>query len=185
MTPRPTSARIEPVAAASLSDTATELLHTMATRAQIPNLYLTLIHYEGLVRRWLPFGAKVLNGKIPPRDREIMILRTAWNCQSKYEWCQHAVLALDAGLTSDEIDRVKVRYFAGWTEWDEVLLAAADDLHNDQCISDNTWDKLSQRYDTRQLIELPMLVGEYHLVAMTLNSLGVQLDEGLPNSWDA
>ena len=114
-----------------------------------------------------------------------MILRTAWNCQSKYEWCQHAVLALDAGLTSDEIDRVKVRYFAGWTEWDEVLLAAADDLHNDQCISDNTWDKLSQRYDTRQLIELPMLVGEYHLVAMTLNSLGVQLDEGLPNSWDA
>jgi len=40
-------------------------------------------------------------------------------------------------------------------------------------------DRLAERYDVPQLIELPMLVGHYHMVAMTLNSLGVQVDEGL------
>jgi hypothetical protein len=46
-------------------------------------------------------------------------------------------------------------------------------------LSDGTWADLAATYNIEQLIELPMLVGHYHLVAMTLNSLGVQLDEGL------
>lgn len=62
---------------------------------------------------------------------------------------------------------------------DAGLLRAADELHRDACIGDPTWAALARRYDTEQLIEVPMLVGHYHLVAMTLNSLGVQLDEGL------
>ena len=44
---------------------------------------------------------------------------------------------------------------------------------------DATWAALAEVYDIPQLIEVPMLVGQYHLVAMTLNSLGVQLDPGL------
>jgi hypothetical protein len=46
-------------------------------------------------------------------------------------------------------------------------------------VSDATWSELADRYDTEQLIEIPMLVGHYHLVAMTLNILGVALDEGI------
>jgi 4-carboxymuconolactone decarboxylase len=60
-----------------------------------------------------------------------------------------------------------------------VLLRATDELHADACIADDTWDALAARYDERQLIELPMLVGHYHLVAFTLNSLGVQPESGL------
>ena len=44
---------------------------------------------------------------------------------------------------------------------------------------DHFGGRLAARYDERQLIELPMLVGHYHLVAFTLNSLGVQLEPGL------
>jgi len=46
-------------------------------------------------------------------------------------------------------------------------------------ISDATWARLAQSYDERGLIELAMLVGHYHLVAFALNSLEVELDEGL------
>ena len=46
-------------------------------------------------------------------------------------------------------------------------------------IGDETWVALAGRYDDAQLIELPMLVGHYHMVAYTLNSLGVQLEPGL------
>ncbi len=62
---------------------------------------------------------------------------------------------------------------------DATLLQAADEFHDDCCITDDTWAELAQRYDVQQLIEIPMLVGHYHLVAMTLNTLGVALDVGV------
>ena len=65
------------------------------------------------------------------------------------------------------------------TYFDATLVKTADELHVDSHISDGTWDELKARYDTAQLIEVPMVVGQYHLVSMTLNSLGVQLDPGL------
>jgi hypothetical protein len=38
---------------------------------------------------------------------------------------------------------------------------------------------LASHYQVDQLIELPMLVGHYHMAAMTLNALGVRLDDEL------
>jgi 4-carboxymuconolactone decarboxylase len=42
-----------------------------------------------------------------------------------------------------------------------------------------TWARLAERYDERRLLEIAMLVGRYHLIAYALNSLEVELDEGL------
>ena len=72
----------------------------------------------------------------------------------------------------------------GWSDFDARLLRAADELHNDAVISDATWAKLAERYDDKQLIEVCMVVGQYHLVSFTLNSLGVEREpgvEGLPS----
>ncbi|MEY2589135.1 MAG: hypothetical protein QOJ67_1119 [Acidimicrobiaceae bacterium] len=155
----------------------------MLTAVALPaaNIFATFVRHPGLFRKWMPFGGKLLNGKIPARERELLILRTGWNCRSEYEWGQHVVLGRAAGLTDDEITRVKVGPDgAGWDPFDATLLRAADELHGDACVSDATWAALADRYDERQLIELPMLVGQYHLVAFTLNSLGVQREEGVP-----
>jgi hypothetical protein len=56
---------------------------------------------------------------------------------------------------------------------------AADELHRDSRIGDDTWAALRGRYDDKQLIELLMVVGQYHLVSFTLNSLGVQREPGV------
>ena len=114
------------------------------------------MRHPGLFRKWLPFGGKLLAGKIPPRDRELLILRTGWRCGAEYEWGQHAVIGRAAGLTDDEIRRVQDGPDApGWSAADATLLRAADELHDDSCITDATWDALAARYDERQLIELP------------------------------
>jgi alkylhydroperoxidase family enzyme len=57
-----------------------------------------------------------------------------------------------------------------------ALLRAADELHADAYITDPTWKVLAEHLDERQLIEVCMVVGQYHLVAFTLNSLGVELE---------
>jgi alkylhydroperoxidase family enzyme len=67
----------------------------------------------------------------------------------------------------------------GWSAAEATLLRAADELHRDAKISDSTWARLAEDHDERGLIELAMLVGHYHMVAFALNSLEVELDEGL------
>jgi alkylhydroperoxidase family enzyme len=157
-----------------------ELLGQVNLTGPASNIFRTLVRAPGLFRRWLPFGGKLLAGKLSARDRELAILRTAWNCQADYEWGQHVALAKLAGITAEEIDRIVVGPEApGWTALEAALLMAADELHTDAVISDATWAVLAGSYETAQLIELPMLIGHYHLVAFALNSLGVQREAGV------
>ena len=173
--------RIEPVPEAERVGSVRELLD-LAQVATGPdsNIFATLVRAPGVYRRWIAFGGKLLNGKLPARERELLILRTGWNCHAEYEWAQHAVIGQRCGLTVEEVRRVIDGPDApGWEAFDATLLRAADELHDRYSITDETWLALSGRYDTLQLIEVPMVVGHYHLVAMTLNSLGVELDPGL------
>jgi len=178
--------RIAPLPADEQDAQARELLGAAGSGVPVPdapaaNIFTTLVRHPGLFRRWLPFGGKLLTGKLPPRERELLILRTGWRCRSEYEWGQHVLIGQASGLTADEIARIKDGPdAAGWDRFEAVLLRAADELHDDNRIGDATWGALADRYDERQLIEVPMLVGQYHLVAFTLNTLGVQREAGVP-----
>jgi alkylhydroperoxidase family enzyme len=185
------SARIPPLPPDEYDDEVRELLggmqpagagdgSTPATPAAT-NIFTTLVRHRGLYRKWAPFGGKLLVGRIPARDRELVILRTGWLCRSEYEWGQHVLLARRVGLTDEEIKRVRQGPDApAWSPFEATLLRAADELHADARVSDETWAELAARYDERQLIELPMLAGHYHLVAFTLNTLGVEREPGVP-----
>lgn len=112
---------------------------------------------------------------LPARERELLILRTGYLCRAPYEWGQHVVIGRAAGLTDDEIARVATGPAAdGWSAEEATLLRAADELHADSCIGDATWAALAERWDEQQLIEVCMVVGQYHLVAFALNSIGVE-----------
>jgi 4-carboxymuconolactone decarboxylase len=147
------------------------------------NLFATLAHHPKLLKRWSAFGGVLLyGGELPARERELLILRTAWNCQAGYEWGQHVRIGLAAGVTSDEIAALGTDTAAAdpaWSPQDAALVRAADELHTDARIGDDTWASLAATWSEAQLIELCMVVGQYHLVAFTLNSLGVQREEGV------
>jgi 4-carboxymuconolactone decarboxylase len=145
------------------------------------NTFDTLSRHPRLLSTWMPFSAWLaVDSELSPRLRELSILRTGWNCQSEYEFAQHAVLARKVGVTDEEIARAKDGpNAAGWTEEEAALLRATDELHDDACVSDETWAALTKHLTERQLIEVPFLVGQYHLVAYMLNSLGIELEPGL------
>ncbi len=145
------------------------------------NIFPTFARNPELFRVWLPLGGYLLAaGKLPGRDRELLILRTAVNCGSSYEWGQHVRISLDGGIEREAIDRVLEGPDAdGWTAHEAALLRAADELHEDSRVGDATWGALAETYDEAQLIEATMVVGHYHMVAFALNSFDVELDEGL------
>jgi 4-carboxymuconolactone decarboxylase len=186
MTPNPEQPpRIPPLAENEGDPEVREMLNSLPAGADGPvgeyNIFRTLARHPDLFRSWLAFGGYLLvSGTLTPRDRELMILRTAVRCRSSYEWGQHVRISERMGIEREAIDRVlEGPNAAGWSEHEATLMRAVDDLHDEARISDPTWEALAREYDETQLIELTMLIGQYHMVAFSLNSLGVELDEGL------
>ena len=177
----PTTPRLAPIEQDLWNDEQKELLGKQAVRGNVPNILKTLIHHEKLARRWLVFAAHILSkSSLTPRDREIAILRTGWLAGSRYEWGQHVLIGKETGLTAEEIDRIKAGPNArGWSEADKLLLQATDELRKDAFVSDSTWQGLTKHFDKKQLMDMGFAVGQYNLVSMALNTLGVQLDDGL------
>ncbi len=145
------------------------------------NLIQTLSHHPPLMEAWGPFGGYILRGStLPDRDREMVILRTAWLNEAEYEWGHHARAARAAGMTDEEIRNVAVGENAGpWTSFERYLLRAATELHRGSAISERTWAFLKARYTDQQMIDLIFTVGQYRMVSMALRSIRVELDEGL------
>jgi alkylhydroperoxidase family enzyme len=142
------------------------------------NIFATLAHHPKLMKRWLVFGNHVLaKSTLPARDRELLILRTGWNCRAPYEWGQHVVIARNVGITDDEIARVSRG--GDWPARESALLASADQLHHTQSIDDETYALLAEHYDAQQLLDIVFTVGQYHLVSMALNTFGVERDDGV------
>ncbi len=148
------------------------------TGTEPPAIFLTLGRHRRLFWRWLWFaGGLMPGGRLPRRDTELVILRVAALTGSAYEQAQHARLALRAGLTAAEVDRVTVGPEApGWTPRQALLLRATDELHRTRDLTDETWAAVRAELDVRLSIELLLLVGHYEMLATTLNTLRVQPD---------
>jgi alkylhydroperoxidase family enzyme len=174
------SPRITPVDPDRLNDDQREALKSFPGRPF--NIFLTLAHAPKALARFLDWGGYVLSRRnaLPPREREIVILRTGFLCRSGYEFAQHEAIGLREGLTADEIGRIKAGADApGWTSAERALIHATDELHADQFITDTTWAALGDHFDDKQRMDVVFTVGQYTQVSMMLNSFGVQLDAGL------
>ena len=157
------------------------LLDGLSRRGRPPlNLFLALARHPALLHDYLPLGSRLLlGGTLPGRDRELVILRTAWLCGCDYEWGQHARLAARAGLSADEIAAIPDPSARRWTGHERALLAATGELLGEHTIGQATWNTLSETYDDAALVELTMLVGHYAMLAGLLNAAKVPRDEGV------
>jgi AhpD family alkylhydroperoxidase len=143
-----------------------------------PNLFTTLGRHRSLFRGWLWFAGRLMpGGKLPRADTELVILRVAHNCDCAYEWAHHERIAPVAGVGAEQIAAVALAVEDGpWTARQALLLRAADELHHARVLSDSLWAELSGQLTPVELIELCMLIGHYEMLAMTINSLGIEPD---------
>ena len=145
------------------------------------NIFAVLAHHPDLLKRWLVFGNHILAGStLPARERELVILRTGWLCQSEYEFGQHRLLGKRAGLTDDEIVRVtEAEIGEGWAKRERTLLLVTDQLVAEHRLDDALWTALSADWSLQQTMDIVFTVGQYVLVSTALNTFQVPLDKGL------
>jgi AhpD family alkylhydroperoxidase len=155
----------------------TEALSVMAPGRTLPpsNVLGLLARHPALAKAFLTFNAYLLGpSTLPARPRELAILRIAWRRRCRYEWAQHVRIARRAGVTDEEIAQIR----AGAPT---TINQAVDELDQDSCLSDETYQALAAELDERQLMDLVFTVGNYGLLAMAFNTFGVELDPGLPD----
>ncbi len=149
-----------------------EIPKVMATMIRHPKLYGAQVDY--FIRR-----SASLTGDA--RLRELAILRMSWLCQSPFLWGEHVKMAKQAGLTSEEIDRItRGADEEGWSALERALLGAVDELRGQATIGDENWAVLAREISEQELIELLILIGDHQEAASIYNALRIELIPGNP-----
>ncbi|GAB2824761.1 carboxymuconolactone decarboxylase family protein [Actinocorallia aurea] len=144
-------------------------------RADVGAALAQLVRHPALARRFLTFNTHLLiHSTLPARLRELAILRVARRRDCAFEWVHHTQLALENGLTQEEIDA------AGRGEaadpLDAAVLRAVDELDDTSNLSDATWSALGAHLSEHQLMDLVFTIGAYCLLAMAFNTFGLDPD---------
>ncbi len=147
----------------------------------VPPIWGILLHNPELARNYIPISSQfMVAGKLAPRDRELAILRNAWLMQAPFIWGEHVPLAKKlVGLTTQDVEGVMTGSAAAhWNAHERAVLKAVEELHDGAMISDPTWAELARDMSKAQLVELPIFVGQYKVLAYFQNALRIELREG-------
>ncbi|MCQ4045628.1 carboxymuconolactone decarboxylase family protein [Streptantibioticus rubrisoli] len=158
---------------------AKEALNGLLADRPPPNVTRTMANHPTLLPAIQPLIEHVTGEVLPARERELVILRTAWRSQAPYIWAHHHPAGLLVGLSETEIARVASEDTSEWTLFEAALLTAVDELHTGSVISDSTWKRLAERYTEEQFLELLALTGTYKTLAFILNSSVTPIDPWL------
>lgn len=147
----------------------------------IPEIMFTLCRWPDLWDRYMQLALQTQGpaAMLPPRLRQLAILRTGWLLQAPYEWGEHVKHSKHIGITTDEIEQVIVGPDApGWTSLESAILRTADELRENVMVCDETWAALDAGLDDGQKFELLVLIGQFTATAYFQNALRLRLEPG-------
>lgn len=148
---------------------------------EVPEYIATVLRHPSLYRAHTSLALLLMSqGALSARDREMTVLRVGWLCGAPFEWGEHVAIGRRAcGFTPDETEWLTIGSSApGWTDSERALLRAVEEMVDDAMISDDTWAALARDRTEQQLIELPLLVGQYLGVAYLQNALRIRMLKG-------
>ena len=154
----------------------------IAERGQpVGNIFRTLAHTPGLLRRFLALGAELRNKTaLDPKLRELALLTVGRIAQAEYEFVHHWNLALRVGVS-----HAKLEALGDWekspvyTDEERAVIRYAAEATTNVKIADSTWDALKAFMDTRRMMELVQNVAFYNMVVRILVPMGVELEPGV------
>jgi alkylhydroperoxidase family enzyme len=130
---------------------------------------------------WTDLTKALYQSKLNPRYREIAILRQAHRAHAPYEIHQHRFIAMNNGITEEELSLIltddKVRSLS---PLENLICQAADEMESHATITDDTFRALNEQLDRRELIELLLAISVYCAVARFLNSARIQIEDDNP-----
>jgi len=149
---------------------------------KILNVHRLIAHSPDLLDASAPLrNYLVKESALSDRQRELLILRTAHNLQSDYEWAHHVVRGRAAGLSDEEIERVRTKPDAvGWTAEETALLHLADEMCREHILSVEIVQILLASLGDNGVIDAIFTVGFYLTLGTLLKTFDVPIDGSEP-----
>jgi alkylhydroperoxidase family enzyme len=187
MTQAAPSARVQPLEPPYEPDVEASLAKWMppGSPAEPLRLFRTLVVHEELASRMRPLGAGILGSSatVPAPLREVVIHRTCALTGAEYEWGVHvAGFGVPLGFTQEQLHSTVHGSWRDscWEPAQATVFRLADELHAQSTVSDELWAELADSFQTRQILELIVTAGWYHVIGYVCNGLAV-----VPEEWAA
>jgi len=178
------TARIAPLQPPYAPDVAAALAKWMPPGSPVEplRLFRTLNVHEELASRMRPLGGGILGPRaaVPAPLREVMIHRTCALTGAEYEWGVHVMgFGKPLGLSDEQLHST---VHGSWSDrcWDarqSAVMRLAEELHRTSTVSEELWQALSSHFDERQIIELLVTAGWYHVISYVCNGARIELEE--------
>ena len=147
--------------------------------ARVMNLYKAVSHSPHVARNFIKLGNSLIGRtELSPKLRELTIMRIAKLCHSEYEWTQHTLVALEAGVSQKKLDKIDSWGESdSFTEEERAVLQYVDEVAKNVKVTDETFAALRQYLNERSIVELTLAIGWWGMLARLLVPLEVEIDE--------
>jgi alkylhydroperoxidase family enzyme len=147
--------------------------------ATVLNLYRVVAHSPHVVRDFIRLANSLVSKTaLSPKMRELAIMRIAMLCRSEYEWLQHVPVALEAGVSREQLAAI-----SSWKESDRftaderAVLQYVEEVAENVEVREATFIMLKRYLSERDIVELTLAIGWWGMIARLLVPLAIEMDE--------
>jgi 4-carboxymuconolactone decarboxylase len=165
-----------------------EVAHLAGGWAQRLTIYRYMAHDPALLKSWENLrNHVVLESVLTGIQRELVILRIAYNWKAGYEWAHHVSRGREAGLSDAQIAAAErpLDHLPADSS-DRVFFAAVDELMGQGALAPTTSGALNAMVGKAGVIDIMATVGMYTVLAFIAKSFGTQIEPDLKSlvpSW--
>ncbi|WP_404477594.1 carboxymuconolactone decarboxylase family protein [Novosphingobium sp. BL-52-GroH] len=136
-------------------------------------IFRILAHAQTNIVPVMKLGGAILSDQqLDARSRELMLLALFALEGGRYEWAQHVEIALDAGITEQEITGIQRGDFqSGFSPRDQALLKFTETLISHPNVPGNIFSTVREFLDEREIIEAIIAIGYYMMLVRLTESV--------------
>ena len=166
--------RVKPVAPGTRPELAELEARISGARGRISPLYSVLLNSPLLASGWEQFFTIIRQKtSVPARLRELVILRIAVLNGADYEFEAHVPHALAAGMTQEQVSKLKANRIESLQAVERLVLQYTDAMTRDLVVPDALYAQLDKAFDVKTLVELTATIAAYNMVSRFLVALRI------------
>ena len=152
--------------------------------ARVVNLLKAVANSPGVLLNFIRLGSSILRRmELPSKLRELVILRVARLTDSEYEWAIHSSLALETGVSQEQVSAIADwKSSSKFNDEERAILQYTDEVTQNVSVTDQTFNTLKKFFDEQTIVELTLTAGYYGMLARVLVPLQVDIDESITDS---
>ena len=143
-------------------------------RGRISPLYTVLLNSPELASGWEHLFTVIRQKtSVPPRLRELVILRIAVLNGADYEFEAHVPHAIAAGMSQEQVERLRHDELEGLSFLEKLVVQYTDAMTRDLVVPEALYPQLDQAFDAKTLVELTATIAGYNMVSRFLIAMRI------------